>query len=100
MAMGMKGNMLLATQTHRNCICFQKLHYMKEFPSRLKALRKEFGLNQTDMAADVGLSPSGYQCYEQGKGLPDVPRLYQLAEYFGVSIDYLLGRTEKREINQ
>ena len=73
---------------------------MKEFPSRLKALRKEFGLNQTDMAADVGLSPSGYQCYEQGKGLPDVPRLYQLAEYFGVSIDSLLGRTEKREINQ
>jgi transcriptional regulator with XRE-family HTH domain len=73
---------------------------LKDFPPRLKALRKEFGLNQTEMAHDLDLSPSGYQCYEQGRGYPDVPRLYQLAEYFGVSIDYLLGRTEKREINQ
>jgi len=73
---------------------------MIEFPARLKALRKEFGLNQTEMAADLNLSLSGYQCYEQGRGYPDVPRLYKLAEYFGVSIDYLLGRTDKREVNQ
>ena len=73
---------------------------MKEFPSRLKALRKEFGLKQRDISADLGLSDSGYQCYEQGKGLPDVPRLYSLAEYFNVSIDYLLGRTDNREINR
>ena len=65
---------------------------MKEFPSRLKALRKEFGLKQHEIAADFGLSPSGYQCY--------VPRLYQLAEYFDVSIDYLLGRTDRREVNK
>ena len=73
---------------------------LKEFPIRLKALRKEVGLNQTEMAADLELSPSGYQCYEQGRGYPDVPRLCQLAEYFGVSIDYLLGRTDKRDVNQ
>ena len=48
---------------------------MKEFPSRLKAIRKEFGLKQHEIAADLGLSPSGYQCYEQGKSYPDVPRL-------------------------
>ena len=53
---------------------------MKEFPSRLKALRKEFGLKQHEVATDFGLSDGGYQCYEQGKGYPDVPRLYQLAE--------------------
>ena len=73
---------------------------MKEFPSRLKALRKEFGLKQHEVATDFGLSDGGYQCYEQGKAYPDVPRLYQLAEYFNVSIDYLLGRTDKREVNR
>ena len=73
---------------------------MKEFPSRLKALRKEFGLKQHEVATDFGLSDGGYQCYEQGKGYPDVPRLYALAEYFNVSIDYLLGRTDKREVNR
>ena len=73
---------------------------MKEFPVRLKALRKEFGLKQTEMASDMGLSERGYRVYEQGRGYPDVPRLYQLAEYFGVSIDYLLGRTDKRDVNQ
>ena len=73
---------------------------MKEFPSRLKALRKEFGLKQHEVATDFGLSDGGYQCYEQGKGYPDAPRLYQLAEYFNVSIDYLLGRTDKREVNR
>ena len=73
---------------------------MKEFPGRLKAIRKEFGLKQHEIAADLGLSPSGYQCYEQGKSYPDVPRLYELAEYFKVSIDYLLGRTDKREVNK
>ena len=73
---------------------------MKEFPSRLKALRKEYGLKQHEIATDLGLSDGGYQCYEQGKGYPDVPRLYALAEYFNVSIDYLLGRTDRREVNR
>ena len=73
---------------------------MREFPVRLKELRKEFGLTQDKIAADLGLTPSGYRCYEQGKGFPDVPRLYKLAEYFDVSIDYLLGRTDRREVNR
>ena len=73
---------------------------MEEFPKRLKAIRKEFGLNQDEVAADLGLSAGGYRLYEQGKGYPAVPRLYALAEYFNVSIDYLLGRTDKREVNK
>lgn len=73
---------------------------MRVFPERLKELRREFGLKQDEIAADLGLSPSGYRLYEQGRGYPDVPRLYELAEYFNVSIDYLLGRTDRREINR
>ncbi len=73
---------------------------MEKFPRRLKAIRVEFGLKQHEVAEHLGLSDGGYRCYEQGKGYPDVPRLYKLAEYFNVSIDYLLGRTDKREVNQ
>ena len=70
---------------------------MKEFPVRLKALRKERKIKQHDMAVQLGLSDSGYQCYEQGKGFPDVPKLCFLADYFDVSLDYLMGRSETRE---
>ena len=73
---------------------------MEEFPKRLKAIRKEFGLNQEEVARDLGLSAGGYRLYEQGKGYPDVPRLYALAEYFNVSVEDLLGRTDKREVNR
>lgn len=72
---------------------------MEKFPRRLKAIRVENGNKQHEIAVYLGLSDSGYQCYEQGKGYPDVPRLYKLAEYFDVSIDYLLGRTDRREVN-
>lgn len=72
---------------------------MEKFPRRLKAIRVETGKKQHEIAVYLGLSDSGYQCYEQGKGYPDVPRLYKLAEYFDVSIDYLLGRTDRREVN-
>ena len=72
---------------------------MVKFPRRLKAIRVENGKKQHEVAVYLGISDSGYQCYEQGKGYPDVPRLYKLAEYFDVSIDYLLGRTDRREVN-
>jgi len=71
---------------------------MENFSTRLKAVRKERKLKQHEVAVHLHLSDSGYQCYEQGKGFPDVPRLYELAEYLDVSIDYLLGRTEQKEV--
>ena len=72
---------------------------MNEFPTRLKALRKARKINQPEMAKYLGLSDSGYRCYEQGRGFPEVPRLISLADYFGVSIDYLLGRTDEKAVN-
>ena len=72
---------------------------MEVFRRRLKAIRVENGLKQHEVAIYLGLCDGGYRCYEQGRGYPDVPRLYKLAEYFNVSIDYLLGRTDKREVN-
>ena len=42
----------------------------------------------------------GYQQYEYNESYPEVPGLVALADYFGVSLDYLMGRTDVREINR
>ena len=53
------------------------------------------------MVADhLGLTCRAYQYYEGGKGFPDYHGLLALAEYFGVSIDYLVGRTDNPEVNR
>ena len=47
-----------------------------------------------------GLKLRGYQQYEYNEGYPEVPGLVAIADYFGVSLDYLMGRTDVREINR
>ena len=71
---------------------------MSNFSERLRELRKERKLTQNEMAEICGLKPRGYQEYEYEKGYPTVPGLIFLADFFGVSTDYLLGRSDKREI--
>ena len=73
---------------------------MATFAERIKELRKEKRLTQQELAALFHLSLRGYQCYEYGAGYPEVPGLVALADYFGVSLDYLMGRTDVREINR
>lgn len=64
--------------------------------NRLKKLRKEKGLYQKDVAEDIGLTASAIGFYEQGKRKPDNDTLQKLADYYDVSTDYLLGRTNER----
>lgn len=52
------------------------------------------------MAEVCGLKLRGYQQYEYNEGYPEVPGLVAIADYFGVSLDYLMGRTDVREINR
>ena len=73
---------------------------MANFPERLKLLRKENRYTQTQMAEILGLKPRGYQSYEYGNAYPTVPGLIQIAKFFDVSTDYLLGLTDKREVNR
>ena len=73
---------------------------MTKFSERLKKLRQERGLKQREMAEICGLKLRGYQCYEYGTSCPDFDGLVALADYFGVSIDYLLGRTDCQDMNQ
>lgn len=70
---------------------------MASFPDRLKELRKIKNLKQTEMAAFLELNTRTYQDYEYGKVTPNAPMLTKLAEYFGVTTDFLLGLSDVRE---
>ena len=69
---------------------------METFAQRMKELRSEKKRTQTDMAELLGIKVRAYQYYESGTHYPEVPNLIKLADYFGVTTDYLLGRSEKR----
>ena len=72
---------------------------MENFSARLRLLRKERGLKQREMAEICGLKLRSYQDYEYQVSYPSALGLVALADFFGVSLDYLMGRTDKREIN-
>ncbi len=61
---------------------------------RLKYLRKSNNKTQQDIADILGITRPAYTAYEQGKRNPDYEILEKIADYYNVSIDYLLGRTD------
>lgn len=67
---------------------------------RLKELRREKGATQKDVAAYLQIDQSTYAGYESGKSEPSLDKLSALADYFGVSVDYLLGRTQPRHLDK
>ena len=73
---------------------------MPNFSERLRELRKERGLKQREMAEVCGLKLRSYQQYEYEESYPEVPGLVAIADYFEVSLDYLMGRTDVREVNR
>ena len=64
---------------------------------RLKELRKEKDLRQEHVAVALNISMSAYCNYEQGKREPVASVLCRMADYYDVSVDYLLGRSDKRK---
>lgn len=64
------------------------------FSERLKQLREHKGISRDDLAKHLGLSYWAISKYETGERTPDHATLQEIADYFGVSIDYLLGRTD------
>ena len=67
---------------------------------RLKELRKRRGLSQLRLAMELGMNQNSISRYESGEREADYQTLIQLADYFNVSIDYLLERTDNPKINR
>ena len=63
--------------------------------NRLKEIRKSKGLNQTEVANMLGITQNAYSYWENDKVKIDNNSLKKLADFFNVSVDYLLGRDEK-----
>ena len=59
---------------------------------RLKELRMRKGVTQREVAEVIGCAKSTYPKYEREEHEPDIDALCRLADYFGVTIDYLVGR--------
>lgn len=73
---------------------------MANFAERIKDLRIKHGMTQTAMGEIIGTKQDSVFTYERGKNYPEVRNLMILADYFGVSIDYLVGRTDNPEVNR
>ena len=67
------------------------------FPERLLQLKQERKVLQKDVAAGIGLSLRGYQYYEKGQKEPTLSVLIRLADFYDVSLDYLVGRSDDPE---
>lgn len=63
--------------------------------NRIRELREKAGLRQIDVAKATGIDQKTLSNYETGKTTPDSYSLIQLADFFDVSIDYLVGRIDK-----
>ena len=73
---------------------------MANFAERIKELRRKCGMTQEALGQIIGYGPDAICVYEKGKNYPEVRKLMILAEFFGVSTDYLLGRTDDPEVHQ
>ena len=62
----------------------------------LKELRKKRNLNQNELATILNVSNQAYQKYEYGTAEPTFDNLSKLADFYGVTTDYLLGRTNEK----
>ena len=67
---------------------------MSTFAERLQALRKSRGLACATLSELCGLCPQQVGRYESGRQVPTLPAAVALADFFGVSLDYLVGRAE------
>ena len=67
---------------------------------RLKFLRKERKISQIKLAIDLNMNQNSISRYENGERQADYQTLIKFADYFNVSIDYLLERTNNPKLNK
>ena len=71
---------------------------MSNFASRLNELKSISNANNKDISEFIGISIRGFQFYLSGTKEPTLSKLIALADYFNVSIDYLVGRSDNPKI--
>jgi len=69
---------------------------MTSLPERLLEMRNTLNQTQTDIAKGSNLSLRQYQRIENNESEPKLTALIALADYFGVSLDYLVGRSDEK----
>lgn len=70
---------------------------MADFPARLRELRKKHGISQRELANAIGMSTVGIQNYELQTRKPSAETIVLIADYFDVSLDYLMGRSDDQK---
>ena len=88
---GVSIDYLLGHELNKNNLENQTFEKKQSIFIKLKDLRSELNLTQEQLAQAVGLSRDTYKNYEQQRTEMSYDILFKLADYFGVSIDYLLG---------
>ena len=68
--------------------------------TRIKKLRKSKGITQLKMALDLNMNQNSISRYENGTRQADYETLINIADYFNVSIDYILMRTDNPALNK
>ena len=72
---------------------------MATFGERLKKLRKSKNITQKDFATILHVTERAYQNYEMNSSTPNYKLLLTITDYFNVSLDYLVGRTDDPELH-
>ncbi|MCI8711483.1 MAG: helix-turn-helix transcriptional regulator [Ruminococcus sp.] len=67
---------------------------------RIRDLREDMDLKQRDLAKALNISQRAYSHYENGTRKIPLDILVALADYYNCSVDYLLGRTKKKDVNK
>ena len=67
---------------------------------RLRQLRENRGISQLKLAMDLDINQNSVSRYETGEREADYALLVRFADYFGVSVDYLLERTDNPDVNR
>ncbi len=68
--------------------------------NNLKKLRKTAGLTQISLQMKTGIEQALLSKFENGERIPPTETLLRLADFYDVSIDYILGRTDNPKINK
>ena len=70
------------------------------FAERLQLLREKHQLSKQELSSILGMARMSYFRYEKGERMPTYEVLLQIANYFDVSVDFLVGRTDNPKINR